>query len=999
LRDISAAALAKITQKTGGEPLNIIEVQWSKNGSRHRYCDKSVSGLDGRIMSLEGIEDVINVSRSGTSQSVSVTLKDSDGHIKDIFNQTDIHQRKVWIYQWFSGLDIADRFLLFVGVISSPIVWKEGDRTLSFTVLSQTQDLEVGFSPEDGQFPNLPQSMVGTTWPLCFGTCVKVPLILVDEIAHNDTLKQGDSASAATEEPTGITDPSLEKQIADNDKNAAGLQELAHLYFLGYLQASFSARKRGEIDEFQSVESGSGTFCGLAKQYLNLGNKALLDSQRINRKSTALRSVKQEQEENQKDQILVTNGNLFPQNTSLRLNIGGALHTGYFIGNTFYITDRVHPANEKYEGLQIDTVDARVGFPAFDRDTFFFADSGQPLRVGSIQSSSTSDPSNDDVQSVRYIVAATIQVSVLSVVAYRTVNGFKQLTGVPSNFYSVHHRMFGTLPVTMLYLNQPLSTRNNEAGESEGWEDALWATVVSPIGPNTVDIMQWLISTYTDKTYDTTSFAAVRTLINPFPSHFAVLDRPNVLQLLSDIAYQSRCVIWLKNDVFYIKYLAQQDAHVDTITRADIAEQSLEVFTTETEELTTKLIAEWKPNYQMNNHNLIITKYNISYYGVQLKRVNWFIYNMQQLVQKGATFWLIREANTFKKVKFRTPLHKLRLETLDTVRLDFGNGIIANSAVDCVIEEANFNSSSYEIEFTCWVPVRVGEMTQYAFAYPANLSVEYVFPTPDDINQGRAGAGTDVSFNNNVTLPVPILANDDNVVKPFTGDQGNGGQIQVTTRPVSWGADPSYMSDLLNTIPEIIQRLDSTNISGIGKKPSGTTRYQYDKQLVKKESLSNPQTQTYPGFIQENNEDGTYTVQVHFKGLNSDFTEIKDVVAVDRDDGIEEGTAVIVSELFYAGASGQTVIEYYILASLKGKSVYPGYIQSGDEATGYTVESFPDGLDNESEIIEDVEILQANEDDSEFEEGTAVFVVEMKVTDPETEETVTKYYIQPAVWQ
>ncbi len=42
--------------------------------------------------------------------------------------------------------------LIFRGKISSPVVWSEGDRTVSFNIISQIEDAEIGFSPEEGQF-------------------------------------------------------------------------------------------------------------------------------------------------------------------------------------------------------------------------------------------------------------------------------------------------------------------------------------------------------------------------------------------------------------------------------------------------------------------------------------------------------------------------------------------------------------------------------------------------------------------------------------------------------------------------------------------------------------------------------------------------------------------------------------------------------------------------------------------------------------------------------
>ena len=315
MRNISAASLAKLQTRLGTEPVCVIEVQWQKNGAWTRYSDKAVEGMQGRILELSSLEDVINVSKSGTAQSVDITLDDSDGHLKNIFNSVDIHKKKVKIYQWFTGIPLSDMFLLFLGHIASPVTWKEGDRTLSFSVISTSEDHEVGFSPEEGSFPTLPQGIIGTAWPLVFGSVQKLPAILIDNIAYSDTAggTSGDGAASVTEEGTGIKDPSLDHRIDDNLKNAAAATAIAQLYFVGYLLASFTARKRGELDEFDSIEKGKGYFSGLAKQYLSQGNAKLREAQKIRQKNQNLTKVRDEQERNQKDKIKVTIGELFEQ--------------------------------------------------------------------------------------------------------------------------------------------------------------------------------------------------------------------------------------------------------------------------------------------------------------------------------------------------------------------------------------------------------------------------------------------------------------------------------------------------------------------------------------------------------------------------------------------------------------------------------------------------------------------------------------------------------------
>ena len=95
------------------------------------------------------------------------------------------------VYQYFAGLSLADKFLLFAGKISSPITWNERDRTVTVTILSQLEDREVGFSAEEGQFEYLPAEMVSKPWPLIFGTVINNPCLEVTTAITGTTLDAG----------------------------------------------------------------------------------------------------------------------------------------------------------------------------------------------------------------------------------------------------------------------------------------------------------------------------------------------------------------------------------------------------------------------------------------------------------------------------------------------------------------------------------------------------------------------------------------------------------------------------------------------------------------------------------------------------------------------------------------------------------------------------------------------------------------------------------------
>ena len=109
MRTLTAAAQAAINTKRGKEPIIIVEVDWGSNSGGIRYADRAIDGIQGRIIDIGNIDNAVDVQSSTSSQEVSITLDDADGHIKRIIQTQDVHQCGVRVYQWFEGMDLADK--------------------------------------------------------------------------------------------------------------------------------------------------------------------------------------------------------------------------------------------------------------------------------------------------------------------------------------------------------------------------------------------------------------------------------------------------------------------------------------------------------------------------------------------------------------------------------------------------------------------------------------------------------------------------------------------------------------------------------------------------------------------------------------------------------------------------------------------------------------------------------------------------------------------------
>lgn len=747
MRNISAAALTQLATKLGGTPINIIAIQWVEGGSIQEYADidinhEDVTGLDhnipGRIQLVGGIDNVITVQGtttgvSGDSQEVSVVFDDIDGAVKQILDQNDIHKRPVWVYQWFDNLDWDDRFLLTKGQVSSPLKWNKRDRTVSFDVINRIEDQEVGFSIEEGNFQQVSADLIDHAWPLGFGTPI-----------HVKTLQTRSPYSSVLQTGFGIHDFTLQPRIDQLEKMCCPLVfrgmdiRLTLGGQTGYAvfaeDPSCYCRREGEIEEMTARLALEKTF-----EY-----------------ST----------------IKIIGGEIYDQERPITLNVcDGALIRGSFTGtndnptDTFVITSRTHPQratavipkikNFVLCGVRDETSgDPFNGGTYSNRDTLLY----KPTECGETDTESDdygwewyaqfpvedffwAEPGCEIFEATNtqlVYIANLLPSTILRVAAYKTFeeSGIRRLVTVPSDYYTTRISDFNEYMVTEIVLSEPLSRID------DGFEDDIYVSYESSVGPNTIDIMEWLIDKYTDFTVDSTTFDDVKTKLENYPMDFALTTRDNVLDVLSQLAWQARCALVLRNDVFYIKYLSEEPDVDFTINQSDIIPGTFELSHTDTEDLVTTVVAIWRDDYAKEERvgpYKFNVKYNHPTYGAHREEFDFWAFSHRQLVQKSATFWLIRMANTFRKIKFSTPMHKLQAEVLDCCEVTYDD--FAPTPIKCIVESAIYDSAENRIDFELWTPVRSGEQEAFKFAWPAGIQVTDYWPTKDDRLNRIAGGG------------------------------------------------------------------------------------------------------------------------------------------------------------------------------------------------------------------------------------------------------------------
>lgn len=798
MRTVAPQTLSYLQKNQGTEPILVLGIAWTEGSQEVLYSDQRIDGANyphPTIIQVSGFDTALMVSGSGDSQSINVTLDDVDGQLKWIFNNHDIHKRPVKVYHHFRGLDLNYKFLIFRGEINSPVVWNEGERQLSFTVLTHTEDAEVAFSMEEGDFPNIPADALGKVWPLIFGQVCNMQAVQVRS-PRKGYLLSGE----------GWHDFTLHPRIC----------QARYIQCPSIAIGEVTTISPGPDDSYQTntaMDYGPDPNC-VDDRFETLC--ALLD--RLDQEMSYEHSP-----------INVRGGDNFPQGETVKLNVDGALLEGSFSGESFTITSREHPDYAGWEHDECEPIadhaytiresrwdnnwDVSNSGTAWYRNEFPLetVDDCEPesgvFRQQPAGGSSASWKAFEDMEAASFVwkpagtevfmegeaeilyIVSLIPGTVDSVAAYRQMStGRSLLMEVPSDYYTVYETDYEGYTVMEIGFDKRLSLYDSD------WSDDIYVSFTSDEGPNPVDTIEWLLTKYTNLTFDSTSFNDVKTKLANYPCNFWVKDRKNILQLIHDIAYQSRCAVYIRNNVMFIKYLSEEPSSVRTITESDILAGTFEMYLTETEDVATKHTIDWQKSEagveSTDATDLkIILKHNVPKYGIAEENWDYYSQNTFDTILKSATFWLIRRANTWKRVEFDTPLSQLDLDIFDCITLDVAQ--FSSVPIKVVIESSTYRPDSNTIHFECWTPVLAGTEAEYILAWPAYQDAAVRFPQTEE--ELYAGAGYDFE----VTPPIGHIL--------------RSGYVDTGDAPaVIESAGDQNPSDLDDTFPTVTCELSDT---------------------------------------------------------------------------------------------------------------------------------------------------------------------------------------------
>ena len=767
-RVFNPAIQGQINKQFAGEPMVAVEVEWTE-GVPIAYTDRKLKGEDypyPYLISISDFDSTQIVSGGSDSQQTTISLNDVDGTLRTMLDQSDPHLNPVRVYLTFQGLNYASKALLFEGVINSPYIWDEGGRTLTFDVISVTESVEAGFMMEDGDFPYIDPSDRNKPWPLVFG-----------QVCNMEAVKVRGTRKGFLGEGQGVKDPSIEERLCQ-----------AYKLQCPTMKSTVNSDGSAASSETEPGVSDSGF------ENVRQDKPDLSCLKRRADKICEILVERAQQEQYVKTSFTVRGGNDFPQSPEkITIQINEVRFTGLMVGETFSV-QAVTPPNPPDNPPCTDTPEAAWGFrwgagagaadptlvagctdgsgaaftkqivggggesweyfSAFSRGSFIWLPPGTTVLLAE----------EAEILNIVSLLPGTVD----QVAAYRNFADTTLLTAVDTSLYTVVTTDYGGYDVVEVRLNAPLSTLDEE--EFGSWDDEIFVSFTSSIGPNPSEIIEWLVETYTDLTVDADTFASVKASLTNYPSNFFVKTRPRVLDLIRDIAFQARCAVYIRDNVVYMVYLSKEPTSIKTLSESDILPNSFRITHTATEELETRHTISWSEGdagvFKTDETALeFVLKHNVPKYGIFDARYNYYTMNIFELVEKSATFWMIRNSNTWKHVEFETPLNHLNLDVFDSITINLSEF----GPIKVVITESRFNLDTNTITFKAWTPVRSGEDSEYIWGWPA--AQPCIKQHPLSSQSDEAGDGFNLQVIPPVDHPLYGAFNPDTAVLNTDGDK------------------------------------------------------------------------------------------------------------------------------------------------------------------------------------------------------------------------------------
>jgi hypothetical protein len=768
MRYVSAAAAASATQQLGSDPKVIIAIYWKHHDNEYSgvkyYGDHEFTlgnmYVENRVINLGSIGSSQISNNVSTIEDVSFTLSDVDYEIKGYIDNNYVEGIPVVIYQHWDGNDSGDLVTIFDGILSTPYAWDEGSHTCEISAVSKFDSQVVGNILRKTDIDADPayqllyawekevdagytdyyakDSAFGVYWPVCFGQPLMVPcfqLLSAPESKTESKLKPDSTSifikSGSRIFPEGIIELVVEGVHIFGEFATPGSDE--------FTIATANNRQYVNLPRYASpgieIPLEDQSDADFLKNKITISTvtdgQACLTGMWILVKDSSTNSYSMNKVAIQDGVELTCTGKF--QSGVNRTQKVLAKQQGVVFEDAIQITSSwsiVEVAGKMREDwlhkdgiIRPVTYSDKTGLKLKPWKDWSIA-SGKKCYLAKNYSAVGADPKESDSPATHtgavYVVNSKALTEVKNVYAVRKVGRYDRLVKVPESYYTVQldTTIAGKSCATVTF-NNPLWLRIGEKWKPE----KIWVDVNAG-STNTATQIEAIIDDYTNFEADSTTFSAVETLIENYPSNFAITKGPDALEVIQDIAFQARCGLNIQSDGVTITYLSKEPSSTDFTLNEEATERdSLRIIASESTDIVTRLVGEWnltlfadeaskhifptEVEYSESGKIQNVVTNNTDLYGEREQTIDFWIYNNEECVQKSLDFYINRMSQSWVIIEASVFLKGIGLQTFDTVNLNYDISNLVPD-VDGVVRNVSHDLLRDSISLSIWTPVLIG---------------------------------------------------------------------------------------------------------------------------------------------------------------------------------------------------------------------------------------------------------------------------------------------------
>jgi len=692
MKTLTSAAWDFAQKRDDVEPLVVVQLFFGTAGYRwYGGAEYSLAGLtvEPRLKSISPIRQRLKEDGSGSISECRVELLDDDEEIRALLDDNEVSQYTASVLLTWKGGAVEDNVTLIYGHPGGNMNWSDADRTFSFDIVSPVKSEEVGYRLGDNEIDDQWEDAEGRPWPYCFGKPVDVPGLLVsrgkltqlrkDWIKNDDTFKvvegEGEDLFGSSTVDLYIGDGEAVRGYFDDDTFHVDSRNRT----IATLQTG--GRPSGNDDEDNPWVLWLPDHVDIIGKFVKL-DIASVPGYKGTGSSRPLVNF-----------CVMQHGKKCWFNRPWRrFDFAGGQVT-WKVGSGYTLTVK--------------------------RFAWGWLDSVAPEMANWVHKAGSPVMDISDRADL-YVVNEIPSDAVYRVCAYRQLQSNyaglekRTLVPVPEDYYIVN------LAKTNLVTGKSVTTIKFPTKLSmlgKGWEDGIFVTLESSVGSNVTEIIAHIVQTKTNLQIDADSFNEVYTYQIPYPAHCAVLDGPDAIACINDIAWQARCALTFVGNVVYIHYLGKEPtaAAVD-IGKDVIRANSTRLEWSDRDDIRTVLTAKWRKKLS-DEWNEWAVDYNVDLYGREEYTRTFWIYQHKRLVKKSARFWCGRMSRMWRFIRMQCFLPVVALDVQDVVEYWHSRFNPVSGDIFTRVHELGQRTKPHGIEVLLWLPVEAAASAISDYAY------------------------------------------------------------------------------------------------------------------------------------------------------------------------------------------------------------------------------------------------------------------------------------------